>query len=257
MDGRPAEFPRNIFVIVETVLRPAGRCRRGTAASSRQPERWSAPHSGQARALRGTSSPQTGQTSGVIGTFARRIGSHWVKMSSASSCRPTSKSRPAWPIRRASANSPNVSPVHRRLCSNKTDTFFPGARGRLKLRQLSPTHGELISYHRADLAGTKQSLLPAFPHQPNRPALRAVLADAYGIGHNRHENAPSLPRRSNTHSLGRSRRPRLVPGTRSRAGRRPNRPMRVTAPPARSWPRWKCGTRILLTGAYADMLAKG
>ncbi len=61
------------------------------------------------------------------------------------------------------------------------DTFFPGARGRLKLRQLSPTHGELISYHRADLAGTKQShYLISRTAEP--AALRAVLADAYGTG---------------------------------------------------------------------------
>lgn len=63
----------------------------------------------------------------------------------------------------------------------QTDTFFPGARGRLKLRQLSPTHGELISYHRADSAGTKQSYyLLACTDAP--AALRAVLADAYGTG---------------------------------------------------------------------------
>ena len=61
------------------------------------------------------------------------------------------------------------------------DTFFPGARGRLKLRQLSPTEGELISYHRADLAGTKQShYLLARTDDP--AALCAVLADAYGTG---------------------------------------------------------------------------
>ena len=63
----------------------------------------------------------------------------------------------------------------------QTDTFFPGARGRLKLRELSPTRGELISYHRADLAGTKQShYLLACTDDP--AALRAVLADAYGTG---------------------------------------------------------------------------
>ena len=61
------------------------------------------------------------------------------------------------------------------------DTFFPGARGRLKLRQFSPTHGELISYHRADVAGTKQShYLLSRTTEP--AALRAVLADAYGTG---------------------------------------------------------------------------
>ena len=63
----------------------------------------------------------------------------------------------------------------------QTDTFFPGARGRLKLRQLSPAHGELISYHREDLAGTKQSHY--LISRTNEPvALRAVLADAYGAG---------------------------------------------------------------------------
>ena len=64
---------------------------------------------------------------------------------------------------------------------HQTDTFFPGARGRLKLRQLSPTEGELISYHRADLAGTKQSrYLLSRTTEP--AALCAVLADAYGTG---------------------------------------------------------------------------
>ena len=63
----------------------------------------------------------------------------------------------------------------------QTDTFFPGARGRLKLRELSPTEGELISYHRADLAGTKQShYLLSRTTEP--AALCAVLADAYGTG---------------------------------------------------------------------------
>ena len=64
---------------------------------------------------------------------------------------------------------------------HQTDTFFPGARGRLKLRQLAPTAGELISYHRADLAGTKQShYLLSRTTEP--AALCAVLADAYGTG---------------------------------------------------------------------------
>ncbi len=63
----------------------------------------------------------------------------------------------------------------------QTDTFFPGARGRLKLRQLSPTHGELISYHRADVAGTKQSRY-LISRTDDPAALREVLADAYGTG---------------------------------------------------------------------------
>ena len=64
---------------------------------------------------------------------------------------------------------------------HQEDTFFPGARGRLKLRELSPNQGELISYHRADLAGTKQSQY-LLTHTTEPAALRAVLADAYGTG---------------------------------------------------------------------------
>lgn len=37
------------------------------------------------------------------------------------------------------------------------DTFFNCSNGRLKLRELSPTHGELIFYRRADLPGPKES----------------------------------------------------------------------------------------------------
>jgi adenylate cyclase class IV len=37
------------------------------------------------------------------------------------------------------------------------DTFFHTLQGRLKLRTLAPTHGELIYYERADAAGPKLS----------------------------------------------------------------------------------------------------
>jgi len=37
----------------------------------------------------------------------------------------------------------------------QTDVFFKTDRGRLKLRFLSPTRGELIYYERADQAGPK------------------------------------------------------------------------------------------------------
>ena len=64
---------------------------------------------------------------------------------------------------------------------HQEDTFFPCAQGRLKLRQLSETHGELIAYQRADVAGTKQS--DYLLSRTDKPAeLRAVLADALGTG---------------------------------------------------------------------------
>lgn len=59
------------------------------------------------------------------------------------------------------------------------DTFFPCPQGRLKLRELSDTHGELISYTRPDTAGSKQSdYTLATTDSPGE--LRAVLASALG-----------------------------------------------------------------------------
>lgn len=61
------------------------------------------------------------------------------------------------------------------------DTFFPCTQGRLKLRQLSEGHGELIAYQRADVSGTKQS--DYVLARTDAPAeLRAVLASALGAG---------------------------------------------------------------------------
>jgi predicted adenylyl cyclase CyaB len=40
---------------------------------------------------------------------------------------------------------------------HQRDTFFPSARGRLKLRELSVTEGQLVAYSRADVPGTKRS----------------------------------------------------------------------------------------------------
>ena len=66
-------------------------------------------------------------------------------------------------------------------CLHQEDTFFPCAHGRLKLRQLSATHGELIAYRRADVSGTKQS--DYLIHRTDAPAeLRATLASALGTG---------------------------------------------------------------------------
>ena len=64
---------------------------------------------------------------------------------------------------------------------HQEDTFFPCRQGRLKLRQLSGDHGELIAYQRADLSGTKQSDYVLV--RTDAPAeLRAVLASALGTG---------------------------------------------------------------------------
>lgn len=60
------------------------------------------------------------------------------------------------------------------------DTFFACPNGRLKLRQFSPDHGELIFYNRADVAGTKQSNYTIVP-TPVPDALRDALAAAYGV----------------------------------------------------------------------------
>ena len=61
------------------------------------------------------------------------------------------------------------------------DTFFPCAQGRLKLRQLSAVHGELIAYQRADVSGTKQSDYLLY-HTSAPAALRATLTSALGRG---------------------------------------------------------------------------
>ena len=60
------------------------------------------------------------------------------------------------------------------------DTFFACPHGRLKLRQFSDRHGELIAYHRANVKGAKPShYLITKTEDP--ASLRAVLADALGI----------------------------------------------------------------------------
>ena len=61
------------------------------------------------------------------------------------------------------------------------DTYFPCARGRLKLRQLSPDAGELIFYRRPDVAGAKRSDYSVA--RTTTPAdVRAVLSAALGEG---------------------------------------------------------------------------
>ncbi len=61
------------------------------------------------------------------------------------------------------------------------DTFFPCARGRLKLREFSEGEGELIYYARADTAGSKQSDY-RIARTGSPVGLREVLAEALGAG---------------------------------------------------------------------------
>ncbi len=59
------------------------------------------------------------------------------------------------------------------------DTFFRCAGGRLKLRAFSPTHGELIYYHRNDQEGPKESTYFIYPTTAP-DLLREALSLAYG-----------------------------------------------------------------------------
>ena len=60
------------------------------------------------------------------------------------------------------------------------DIFFKVPHGRLKLRLVSPTHGELIFYQRANQAGPTTSTYAVV--ETDRPhELKAVLEAAYGI----------------------------------------------------------------------------
>jgi len=60
------------------------------------------------------------------------------------------------------------------------DTFFNTPHGRLKLRQLTPQHGQLVYYERPDTAGPKQSkYLIAETTDP--AALKATLSAALGV----------------------------------------------------------------------------
>ena len=63
---------------------------------------------------------------------------------------------------------------------NQQDTFFFTPTGRLKLRIVSPTSGELIFYQRSDDTGPKTShyLITATPEPL---ALKQVLAQAIGV----------------------------------------------------------------------------
>ena len=63
---------------------------------------------------------------------------------------------------------------------SQEDTFFHTTRGRLKLRTLSPEHGELIYYERDDVSGPKRSnYLVYTTSDPN--SLKATLSASLGI----------------------------------------------------------------------------
>ena len=63
---------------------------------------------------------------------------------------------------------------------SQEDTFFHTPQGRLKLRTLSPTQGELIYYERADATGPRPSRYQMIhTHLPG--ALKAALAAALGV----------------------------------------------------------------------------
>jgi predicted adenylyl cyclase CyaB len=80
------------------------------------------------------------------------------------------------PRTRASAEALSDTPA---VTLEQRDTFFVCPNGRLKLREFSPTAGELIFYRRADVAGTKQShYLIAPVGSPEK--LASLLAVAFG-----------------------------------------------------------------------------
>ncbi|HEX9090856.1 MAG TPA: class IV adenylate cyclase [Anaerolineales bacterium] len=62
----------------------------------------------------------------------------------------------------------------------QVDTFFNCPHGRIKLRELSADHGQLIYYQRADIAGPKHSEYQIF-ETTNPAGLKSILSDAYGI----------------------------------------------------------------------------
>jgi len=63
---------------------------------------------------------------------------------------------------------------------HQDDTFFRCPNGRLKLRKLSDTEGELIFYQRPDRAGPKESFYLRVP-TASPDTLRDVLGLAYGV----------------------------------------------------------------------------
>ena len=62
----------------------------------------------------------------------------------------------------------------------QVDTFFNCPHGRIKLRELSPQHGQLVSYHRQDVTGPKHSEYKIF-ETDNPAGLKLILAETFGV----------------------------------------------------------------------------
>jgi adenylate cyclase len=62
----------------------------------------------------------------------------------------------------------------------QVDTFFPTAKGRLKLRELGPDSAQLIYYERPNEEGPKRSDYCIF-ETPRPEALRSLLVSALGL----------------------------------------------------------------------------
>jgi predicted adenylyl cyclase CyaB len=60
------------------------------------------------------------------------------------------------------------------------DTFFNCPHGRIKLRELSADHGQLIYYQRLDITGPKHSEYQIF-ETSNPAGIKSILSDAYGV----------------------------------------------------------------------------
>jgi predicted adenylyl cyclase CyaB len=60
------------------------------------------------------------------------------------------------------------------------DTFFHTSKGRLKLRQLAPDHGQLVYYERTDASGPKRSNYHIFETR-DPESLKTALSLALGV----------------------------------------------------------------------------
>ena len=92
-------------------------------------------------------------------------------------CPPTLRSKPLsrdWQHLRQRVEALSDTPAE---LIEQEDTFFACAEGRLKLRRFSENSGELITYRREDVVGTKSSHY-LITRTPEPDKLRQVLAEA-------------------------------------------------------------------------------
>lgn len=61
---------------------------------------------------------------------------------------------------------------------HQVDTYFNVSSGRLKLREATPGHSELVHYHRPDVAGAKGC---DYTLEPVAPTIKPMLAAALGV----------------------------------------------------------------------------